>query len=150
MPMPAPGCSPTWAEPSADGSRVYVTCNRAREVLEIEVGSWTLGRRFATGDAPYNLATTPDGRHLLISLRSRTEPALEMHDLSTGALVTRMPTTTTLAHGITVSSDSRYAFVSVEGVGSEPGRVDVFDLVERRRVATAGVGQQATGIAIVP
>lgn len=150
MTMPNPGCSPTWAEPSADGSRVYVTCNRAREVLEIEAGSWSLGRRFPTGDAPYNLATTPDGRYLLVSLRSRTEPGLEMHDLGTGQIVARMPTSTTLAHGIAVSPDSRYAFVSVEGVGSEPGRVDVFDLVARTRVASAGVGQQATGIAIVP
>lgn len=150
MTMPTPGCSPTWAEPSADGAHVYVTCNRAREVLEIDVERWTLRRRFDTGDAPYNLATTPDGRYLLVSLRSRTEPALEMHDLSTGQLLARLPTSTTLAHGIAVSSDSRYAFVSVEGVGSEPGRVDVFDLTGRRRVASAAVGQQATGIAIAP
>ena len=145
--MPTPGCSPTWAEPSADGSRVYVTCNRSDEVLEIDARSWSISRRFATGDAPYNLATTPDGRFLLVSLRSRTEPALEVHDLSNGQRVARIATTTTLAHGIAITSDSRYAFVSVEGVGSEPGRVDVFDLLAGRRVTSAPVASQATGIA---
>lgn len=149
-PMPAPGCSPTWAEPSAEGSRIYVTCNRAREVLEIDVATWTLMRRFPTGDAPYNLATTPDGRYLLVSLRSRTEPVLEIYDLTTGKRLARMATTTTLAHGIAVTADSRFAFVSAEGVGSEAGRVDVFDLVQRRRVASADVAHQATGIATVP
>jgi hypothetical protein len=34
-------------------------------------------------------------------------------------------------------------------VGAEPGRVDVIDLRAFRRVASVGVGQQATGIAVV-
>jgi DNA-binding beta-propeller fold protein YncE len=50
-------------------------------------------------------------------------------------------------HGVVVSPDSRYAFVSVEGVGAEPGKVDVFDLRTFERVASAEVGQQASGIA---
>ena len=146
----APGCSPTWAEPSDDGASIFVTCNRARQVLEIDAASWSLKRRFATGDAPYNLATTPDGRYLLVSLRNRTAPALEVHELATGERVGSIATTTTLAHGIAVTSDSRYAFVSVEGVGAEPGKVDVMDLREMRRVASAAVGHQATGIAVAP
>jgi DNA-binding beta-propeller fold protein YncE len=56
-------------------------------------------------------------------------------------------TGTTVTHGVAVSPDSRYAFVSSEGVGAAPGTVDVFDLVARARVATVNVGQQASGIA---
>jgi hypothetical protein len=48
---------------------------------------------------------------------------------------------------VAVSPDSRYAFVSVEGVGAAPGRVDVFDLDALMRVASVDVGQQASGIA---
>jgi DNA-binding beta-propeller fold protein YncE len=143
-------CNPTWAEPSADGSSVFVTCNRAREVLEIDVDDWRVVRRFATGEAPYNLASTPDGRYLLVSLRNRPDPALEIYDLESGEQAGRVPTTTTLVHGIAVTPDSRYAFVTAEGVGSEPGRVDVVDLRTLRRVASAAVAQQATGIAIAP
>ena len=143
-------CSPTWAEPSTDGESVFVTCNRGREVLEIDVRGWRVTRRFATGENPYNLAVTPDGRWLLVSLRNRTDPALEIFALNDGEMAGRVPTSTTLAHGVAVTDDSRYAFVTVEGVGSEPGKVDIVDLAAFVRVASVEVGQQATGIAIVP
>jgi len=32
-------------------------------------------------------------------------------------------------------------------VGAQPGKVDIFDLVARKKVATLDVGQQASGIA---
>ncbi|MBT8404098.1 MAG: YncE family protein, partial [Gemmatimonadetes bacterium] len=41
-----PSCSPTWAEPSADGSRVYVACNKGDRILEIDRESWALLRTF--------------------------------------------------------------------------------------------------------
>lgn len=152
--LPAAGsaarvCSPTWAQPSADGSRVYVACNKTAEVLEVDARSWRVARRFATGEAPYNLATTPDGRYLLVTLKNRKEPATEVIDLAAGRTVSRIPATTVLPHGVAVTPDSRFAVVSVEGVGSEPGRVDVLDLRSLRRVGSVEVGQQAGGIAIV-
>jgi len=145
-----PACSPTWAEPGADGTHVYVTCNRAREVLEIDVDRWEIVRRFPTGENPYNLAVAPDGRSLLVSLRNRLAPGLEVFDLTTGRLEGRVASSTTLAHGIAVSEDSRYAFVTAEGVGSEPGKLDIVDLSALRRVASVSIGQQATGVAMVP
>jgi DNA-binding beta-propeller fold protein YncE len=141
-------CSPTWAQPSADGSKVYVACNRSAEILEVDVASWTLSRRFATGEAPYNLAVTPDGRYLLATLKNRSAPATEVIDLASGRSLARVPATTVLPHGVVVSPDSRFAFVSVEGVGSEPGKVDVIDLGTLRRVDSVEVGQQAGGIAV--
>ena len=143
------GCSPTWAEPHPDGSRVYVTCNRAKEVLEVDVTRWEITRRIPTGESPYNLAVTPDSRHLLVSLRNRTDAAVEIYELASGRQVAHVPASTTLVHGIAVTADSRYAFVSVEGIGSEPGKVDVVDLGTFQRVASVGIGQQATGIAVV-
>jgi DNA-binding beta-propeller fold protein YncE len=143
-------CSPTWAQPDASGSRVFVTCNRAREVLEIDVARWEVVRRFTTGESPYNLAVTPDDRYLLVTLRNRTDPALEVYDLATGRQAGRVPASTTLMHGVVVTPDARYAFVSVEGIGAEPGKVDVIDLGALRRVGSVEVGQQATGIALMP
>ena len=49
-------------------------------------------------------------------------------------------------HGVAVSDDDRYAFISIEGTGSEPGTVDVIDLGALKKVATVDVGQQAGGI----
>lgn len=143
-------CSPTWAEPSADGSSVFVTCNRNQEVLELDVDGWRVIRRFDTGENPYNLGVTPDGSYLLVTLRNASAGAVEIHELRTGSRVERIPTRTTHSHGIAVTPDSRYAFVTSEGVGSEPGQIEVIDLRRRMSVAAVGVGQQAAGVAVVP
>ena len=70
-----------------------------------------------------------------------------MFDLPSGKSVYQDKLSTTIGHGVAVSSDSKYAFVSSEGVGAQPGKVDIFDLVARKKVATLDVGQQASGIA---
>ncbi len=138
-------CSPTWAQPSADGKKVYVACNKADEIVEIDRDGWVVSRRFATGRGPYNLAVTPDGRYLIVTLKQGG--GVELFELASGASVIRFKSSTTVTHGVTVSPDSRYAFVSSEGVGAQPGKVDVYDLVARVKVGTVDVGQQASGIA---
>ena len=70
-------------------------------------------------------------------------------DAVSGKELARIPTTRKVVHGIAVSDDDRYAFISVEGVGSEPGTVDVIDLTTLRKVASVDVGQQAGGIDFV-
>ena len=46
-----------------------------------------------------------------------------------------------------ISPDNKYAFVSVEGVGGEAGKVDVISLEKLELVDSAKVGKQAGGIA---
>nr|MCU0647114.1 hypothetical protein [Gemmatimonadaceae bacterium] len=58
-----------------------------------------------------------------------------------------LATSNKVAHGVVISADSRYAFVSSEGVGAQPGKVDVVDLRARVVAATVDVAQQAGGIA---
>jgi DNA-binding beta-propeller fold protein YncE len=143
--MAPASCSPTWAQPSATGSKIYVACNKSDEILEIDGSTWALTRRFPTGRAPYNLAVTPDGKLLVSTLKAGS--AFQVFDLATGKSLMMEKTSTTLAHGVAVSSDSRYAFVSVEGKGAQPGKVDIFDLKALQKVASVDVGQQASGIA---
>lgn len=138
-------CSPTWAQPSADGSRIYVACNKSDEILEVDRDRWTVSRRFATGRGPYNLAVTPDGRLLVASLKQGG--GVQVFDIASGTSVMNAKSSTTLTHGVAISPDSRYAFVSSEGVGAAPGKVDVWDLRALARAGTADVGQQAGGIA---
>jgi DNA-binding beta-propeller fold protein YncE len=138
-------CSPTWAQPSADGSKIYVACNRADEVIEVDRASWTISRRLKTGRGPYNVAVTPDGKLLLVTLKQGAR--FEVFDVATGRSLAQLENSTTVAHGIAVSPDSRFAFVSSEGVGAAPGKVDVYDLKALARVASVDVGQQAAGIA---
>ncbi|MGQ0714731.1 MAG: YncE family protein [Gemmatimonadaceae bacterium] len=143
-PMPVT-CSPTWAQPSADGRKVYVACNKADEIVEIDTEQWEITRRFPTGRGPYNLAVTPDGRLLIATLKQGA--GVQVFDLATGQSVFNTKSSTTVTHGIAVSPDSRYAFISNEAVGAAPGKVDVYDLRTLTRVADVPVGQQAGGIA---
>jgi len=144
-PMPPASCSPTWAQPAADGKKVYVACNKADEILEVDRASWSVTRRFATGRGPYNLAVTPDGKQLVATLKQGG--SVQVFDLAAGTSVLQAKSSTTVTHGVAISPDSRYAFVSSEGVGAAPGKVDVWDLVALARVASVDVGQQAGGIA---
>ena len=138
-------CSPTWAQPSADGAKVFVACNKADEVIEVDRATWAISRRFKMGRGPYNLAVTPDGRLLLATLKQGA--MFEIIDLVTGQSLARLKNSSTVANGVAVTPDSRYAFVSSEGVGAAPGKVDVYDLRAFAKVATVDVGQQAGGIA---
>ena len=137
-------CSPTWAQPSADGARVYVACNKSNDIVEIDVANWTVLRRIPTGDGVYNLAATHDGK-LLVGTNKRGQ-SVSVIDIASGRELARVPTTRKVASGITVSSDDRYAFASIEGVGAQPGTVDVIDLTTLQKVASIDVGQQAGGI----
>ena len=143
--MTPPSCSPTWAQPSADGAKVYVACNKADQIVEIDAARWEITRRFPTGRGPYNLAVSPDGRLLIATLKQGG--GVQVFDLATGTSVLNTKSSTTVTHGVAVSPDSRYAFVSNEAVGAAPGKVDIYDLRTLTRVADVPVGQQAGGIA---
>jgi DNA-binding beta-propeller fold protein YncE len=144
-PMTPPSCSPTWAQPSVDGRKIYVACNKADEIVELDRDSWTVTRRFTTGRGPYNLAVSPDGRLLVATLKQGG--SVQVFDLGQGKSVMLEKSSTTLSHGVVITPDSRYAFVSSEGVGSAPGKVDIYDLKTMARVGSVDVGQQAGGIA---
>ena len=51
-----------------------------------------------------------------------------------------------MPHGVVVSDDDRYAIVTLEGVGGEPGTVEVYDIATAQRVSEIDVGKQAGGI----
>jgi DNA-binding beta-propeller fold protein YncE len=147
MSEPKPGdvsCSPTWAQPSADGGTLFVACNKSSEIVEIDVASWTLGRRIPAGPGVYNLAVTSDGK-LLIGTNKRGQ-SVSIFEIASGREIARLATKRRVTHGAVVSPDDRYVFVSVEGVGSEPGTVEVIDLRALKTVATVDVGQMAGGI----
>ena len=147
MEPPKPGdvsCSPTWAQPAADGSRVFVACNKSSEIVEIDAKQWTVVRRIPTGPGVYNLALTRDGTRLIGT--NKRDASVSVIDVASGRELARIPTTRTVVHGVAVSDDDRYAFISVEGIGSQPGTVDIVDLVALTKVASVDVGQQAGGI----
>ena len=147
MEPPKPGdvsCSPTWAQPSRDGTRVWVACNKSSEIVEIDAKAWTLVRRLPAGPGVYNLGVTHNGRQLIAT--NKRDASVSVFDAASGKELARIPTTRKVVHGVAISDDDRYAFISVEGVGAQPGTVDIIDLTSLTKVASVDVGQQAGGI----
>ena len=141
-------CSPTWTTLSGDGRFVYVACNRGNEIVQVDIESWRVARRIPADGAPYNLALTHDGSRLLATLKGSGH--LAVWDLDTGEPLAKIETTQEVTHGVVVTSDNRFAFVTVEGIGGQPGIVEVIDLATYERVGMAETGKQAGGITLVP
>ena len=137
-------CSPTWAQPSADGSSVFVACNKSSEIVEVDTAKWTVMRRLPARPGVYNLAITRDGKRLIST--NKRDQSVSIYDLKSGKELARLPTKRKVLHGVVVSPDDAYAFVTVEGIGAEPGTVEIIDLAALKTVATIDVGQQASGI----
>ena len=137
-------CSPTWAQPSKNGRSVFVACNASDEIVEIDMETWELKRRLEARAGVYNLAVTDE---LLVATNKRDQ-SISVFEIDSGTEVARIATGRRVVHGVAISEDERYAFVSVEGVSAEPGTVEVLDLETLEIVASADVGQQAGGIDI--
>lgn len=135
---------PTWADPHPTKPLVYVAGNGSDEVLEIDTDSWEITRRFNTGKAPYNLEVSADGRLVVVSYKG--EGSTGVWDLETGEEIAKIANTRRVSHGVAISPDSKFAFISVEGIGGEPGSVDVIDLQSNTLVDHVETGKQAGGI----
>ena len=137
---------PTWATTPADNGRLYVAGNTSNEIIEVDVERWAIARRFKTpSNGPYNLDVTADGRWLVVTYKKNA--AIGIWDAVAGTEVANIKTTRTVPHGVVITPDQRYAFVTNEGVGGEPGTVEVYDLQTKTRAAAVDIGKQAGGIA---
>jgi DNA-binding beta-propeller fold protein YncE len=139
-----PSCSPTWAQPSKTRPAVFVACNGSSEIVEVSTESWKLVRRIPAGSGVYNLGMTNDGSKLIAT--NRRDQSVSIFDVGTGKELARLPTKRKVVHGVAVTPDDRYAFISVEGIASDPGMVEIIDLRTMKTVATVDVAPQAGGI----
>lgn len=136
---------PTWVSPHPSKNLLYVAGNGAAEILEINTDTWKATRKFITDKGPYNIDLTPDGKLMVVSYKTAAKTGI--WNLETGKEVARLDNSQKVTHGVAISSDSRYAFVSVEGKNDDPGMVDIIDLKTLKVVDTAYLGKQAGGIA---
>lgn len=136
---------PTWVIPHPTNGKLYIAGNGSDEIMEIDSKSWETTRTFSTGKGPYNVEISPDGKTLVATYKSEGTTAI--WNLKKGKEATKITNSRKVSHGIAISSDSKYAFISVEGKGGQPGAVDVIDLKQQKLVSVAEVGKQAGGIA---
>jgi hypothetical protein len=138
-------CSPTWVQPSPDGRSVFVACNRSAELVQVDVEGWTLARRIPSAPGIYNVDVTSDGRLLVAT--NKQDHSVSIFDLETGQERVRASTHRRVVHGVAISPDDRYAFITVEGVGAEPGTLEVLDLDAGAFVARVDLPQMSAGVA---
>ena len=111
--------------------------------MEVDVRTWTVSRRLAAANGVYNLAVTGDGRLLATN---RRDQSVSIFDIASGRELKKLRTSRRVVHGVVVSPDDRYAFVSVEGVAAEPGAVEMVDLKTLTTAAVVEVAPQAGGL----
>lgn len=141
-----PACLPTYVSVSPDDRLLYLACNHANELQVRDASSLELQRRLVTGDGAYNVEPSPDGRWVLVT--NRRAQSVSVFDTETWSETARVATSKPIPHGIAFSPDGRYALVSVESVGSDPGAVDAIELGSLTLVSSMPVPRQPTGIAI--
>ena len=135
---------PTWVIPHPIEKKAYVAGNGSDEILEVDLEKWEITNRLKTGKAPYNVDISPNGRYLVATYKGSAETGV--WDLKKGKELARVKNTRKVTHGVSISSDSKYAFVSVEGIGGEPGTMDVIDIKRATKVTSVDMGKQAGGI----
>lgn len=141
---PDPICKPTWADPHPTENLVYVACNGSDEILEIDTRKWNITDRFETGAGPYNLEVSEDGRYLVASYKG--EGTTGIWDLRERGEAAKLDNSRSVTHGVSITPDNEFAFVSVEGIGGEAGSVDIIDLEQMELAEVIEVGKQAGGI----
>jgi DNA-binding beta-propeller fold protein YncE len=147
-PAPAPdnSCAPTFVSVSADDKTLYAACNHGNSLQVWDAATMEKVKEIPLGAGAYNVEPSPDGRWLIVT--NKKAQSFSLVDAQSLTEVVRVPTTKKIVHGVAYSPDGRYAFVSQESIGADPGAVDMFDLNARKVVATIPVPAQPTGIAI--
>lgn len=138
------GVIPTWTTRPTAAGKLYVTGNNVAKIFEVDLSSWQIERIFETGFGPYNIDLTQDEETLVATYKG--DAAVGFWDLKSGREKARTSTSRTIPHGVVVTPDSEYAFVTLEGVGADPGTVEVYHVPTGERVAAVDVGKQAGGI----
>src|SRR5256885_965036 len=145
---------PTTIALTPDGALAFVANSdfhgdhpRVNVVTIVQTASMTPLTNLPACDMPHGVKVNHAGTFVYVSCMNSDE-ILEI-DRQSLTEVAKVPTTKSLPDGIAYSPDGRWAFISQESVGIDPGAVDVIDLTTHARVATIPVPLQPTGITIL-
>src|SRR6266571_2409087 len=137
----------TFVSVSPDDRRLYVACNHGNSLQILDAASLELVREIPVGTGAYNVEPSADARWIIVT--NKKAQSVSLVDAQSLTEVAKIATSKPLPHGVAYSPDGRWAFISQESVGIDPGAVDVIDLTTRARVATIPVPRQPTGITIL-
>jgi YVTN family beta-propeller protein len=131
-----------------DGRTAWVVYDKSHDLGVIDAESRKLVKRVRIGGNPYNLAFTPDGRHLLVLdwASDKSTDEVIFYDLKAEKIDGRVEVSTWPAHAI-FSRDAKLLYVS----GETAGDVTVIDVAQRTVVGRlVHGGGDAMGLALAP
>jgi len=140
-------CAPTFVSVSPDDRTLYAACNHGNTVQVWDAATLTKRKDIPVGAGAYNVEPSADGRWIIVT--NKKAQSFSLIDAQALTEVVRVPTTKKIVHGVAFSPDGRYAFISQESIGADPGAVDMFDLASKKVVATVALPAQPTGISIL-
>ncbi len=140
-------CAGTFVSVSPDDKTLYAACNYGNTVQVWDAATLTLIKEIPVGTGAYNVEPSPDGSILLVT--NKKDQSFSIIDARSLTEVARIKSTKKIVHGVAFSPDGKYAYVSQESIGSDPGAVDVVDLATRKVTSTVPVPAQPTGITIL-
>jgi DNA-binding beta-propeller fold protein YncE len=104
-------------------------------------------KQIPVGKGAYNVEPSADGK--LVIVTNKKDQSVSLIDALRLTEIARIPTSKKIVHGVAYSPDNRFAYISSESIGADPGAVDVIDLAARKLVASVAVPGQPTGITIL-
>lgn len=131
-----------------DGSRAYVSLRDEDMVAVIDTMDKAVVGKIAVGRKPIQVYATPDGRYVYVANQGTgAEPAntVSVIDAAAGVVVKTI-TTGAGAHGVVVSDDGQFAFVT----NIVDGTVSVIDVAEQEVIRTFEVGDGPNGVTFKP
>ncbi|MEZ4587388.1 MAG: YncE family protein [Gemmatimonadales bacterium] len=144
---PAEECQGTYVSVSPDDRTLYVACNYGNSLQVWDAESLTLRKTIPVGTGAYNVEPSPDGA--LVIVTNKKDQSVSLIDAKALAEVARVKTTKKIVHGVAYSPDGRYAYVSQESIGADPGAIDVIDLATRKTASSVAIPAQPTGITVM-
>jgi YVTN family beta-propeller protein len=139
-------CQPTFVSVSPDDRTLYVACNHTGTLQVWDAATLAMTKEIPVGKGAYNVEPSPDGK--LVIVTNKKDQSVSLVDAATLTELARVPTSKKVVHGVAYSPDGRYAYISCESIGADPGAVDMIDLASRKVVASIAVPAQPTGISI--
>ena len=138
------GSTPVQVGFTPDGSRVYVSLRDENRVAVVDTATRSLIGTIEVGRNPIQVYATPDGRSVYVANQgSDAEPddTLSVIDVASGVVVDTIRTGMG-AHGVVVSSDGAWAFVT----NIVDGTVSAIEVATGNVVASFPVGRGPNGI----
>ena len=129
---------------STDGTMAFVSLSAENSLGIIDTAKGRLVKKVPVGSTPIQMYATPDTRNVYVANQgSATKPAdtVSVVDPQAGKVVATIKTDKG-AHGVAISKDGRYVFVT----NIEAGTLSIIDTTSNKVVATHRVGAGPNGV----